>query len=121
MPPPDMLMEIALVGLFSGFVEEAGIIFAVLERLYPQSALPWIGRGLILLRCGNPHGAVECVRRALRLEPGSDLARSFLVFCLDQAGEQEEACVLGAGMRRQGSDPSAMELVNRILDRQFLS
>ncbi|MDD4932765.1 MAG: hypothetical protein PHO89_04780 [Methylacidiphilaceae bacterium] len=117
MPPADMLMEIALLGLFSGFVGEAEAIFRAMERLYPRSALPWIGQGLVSLRGGDPQRAVGSLRHALRVEPESDLARSFLVLCLEIAGRGEEARALGAAMRSFGRDRGAMDLIDRILHR----
>lgn len=44
-PPPGMLMEIGLLGLFSGFLSESETIFRAMGRLYPRSALPRLRAG----------------------------------------------------------------------------
>lgn len=116
MPPPDMLMEIGLLGLFSGFVEEAQTIFLAMERLYPRSALPWIGYGLVYLRGGDPPRAVGPLLHALQVEPESDLARSFLVLCLKMTGREQEARAMATTLQCIGKDRVARDLVDRILN-----
>lgn len=93
-PEPALLqrlMEIGYLATGSGMHTEAEAIFDSICALRPESELPIIGLAVMEMNRGEPLRAGHLLRdRALRLNPESALAKSFLGFSLRLAGSNQE-------------------------------
>ena len=57
--------------LGAGDLAEAQRFYRQLVEAVPQAAEPWHELGILQLQAGRPEGAVECLRQAVTLDPGS--------------------------------------------------
>ena len=57
--------------LGAGDLAEAQRFYRQLVEAVPQAAEPWHELGILQLQAGRPEGALECLRQAVTLDPGS--------------------------------------------------
>jgi predicted Zn-dependent protease len=114
-----LLMEIGYVacGMGSGQTARARRIFEAVSAARPASEQPWIALGILALNTGAPDEAIRHLRdHALKLNPSSDLAKSFLGLACQKAGYNHESRTHLEEVARTGRDPQAVALATSLLN-----
>lgn len=90
----ELIQLLAQLGLMAGayrMAAEAEEITAVLEKARPDSEKPHIIRALTLINARDPVGATRILReKALKLNPDSATAKTFLGLALHMEGRSSE-------------------------------
>ncbi len=112
-----VLMEAGYMAAGAGMVKDAATIFAGVQAARPKSEYPVIGLAVTLMSAGEHQGAVDLLtQKALELNPGSCLAKSFLGLALKLAGRSNEArAQLEAVLSNCNNDPAATNMAQSLL------
>lgn len=111
------LMEVGYVAIGFGRFADAETIFAGVQAARPESELPAIGRAVVRLNSGRPQDAVRLLEgEALKRNPDSDLAKSFLGLALKQTGENSRSRQLLEDVARAGGQTEAVALSKSLLE-----
>jgi hypothetical protein len=111
-----MLMELGYLAAGSGFQGEAESIFEAVRVLRPDSEMPVIGLAVVKIAAGRPLEAVPLLEeQALRINPGSALARSFLGLALKLAGHGSRSRAVLEEVAAAGGGSEAFSLASCLL------
>lgn len=111
------LMEVGYLAIGFGRFADAETIFAGVQAARPESELPAIGRAVVRLNTGRPQDAVKLLSdEALRRNPDSDLAKSFLGLALKQNGENSRSQQLLQEVADRNANAEAVALAKSLLE-----
>lgn len=111
-----LLGEIGMLAAGHGYEKQAVAIFEGLKAVRPASEAPAIGLAVVHLSNGRAEDAVRVLRdEALAVNPGSDLARSFLGLALKAAGRAQESEQLLRDVVAKATDPQAKAMAAAVL------
>jgi predicted Zn-dependent protease len=111
-----MMMELGYLAAGSGFKAEAESIFEAVQVLRPDSEMPVIGLAVVKIASGQPLEAVSLLeRRALRIDPDSALARSFLGLALRLAGHGSRSHAVLEEVAAAGDESEAVTMARSLL------
>lgn len=112
----QLLMEAGYLAGGYGFYKESEEIFEGIQAVRPDNELPLIGLAVTKMNAGNNEEAARILwEKALKINPESDLAKSFLGLALKLAGlKAESESVLKEVVDEGGNDP-AVKLAQALL------
>jgi hypothetical protein len=88
----QLLMEAGYLAGGYGYFKESRRIFDGIAAVRPDSELPFIGMAVSSMNAGNNHEAIKILwEKALKTNPESDLAKSFLGLSLKLSGLNNES------------------------------
>ena len=118
----ELIELLAQVGLMAGaycMAEEAEAITAVLENARPDSERPHIIRALTLINTRDPSGAARILRdKALKLNPSSSTAKTFLGMALHMEGRSSERDRVLTEVISANDDESAVTVARDLMKKQ---
>ncbi|MDR1891284.1 MAG: hypothetical protein LBQ23_03905 [Puniceicoccales bacterium] len=116
------LMEIGYVAIGRGLQLQAESIFNGVIAARPTSEFPLIGLAVNKLNFGNIADASKILtERALKLNPDSGLAKSFLAVALRALGQEEAACDLMRLVCNETTDSAAKTMAESFLAGKDIS
>jgi len=120
--PPDLLQTLAEIGYVAagcGWRQRAEAIFTGIIAVRPESESPWIAYAIAKIALGQLSEAFEMLtKRALVLNPGSDLAKAFLGLILSRVGSRQISEHLLHQVVDGSPVPEAVQLAKEILKQQ---
>ena len=112
-----LLMEVGYLAGGYGFVSESEKIFNGIAAVRPESEYPYIGLAVTCLNANMNEAAVEILRtRALKANPDSDLAKSFLGLALKLAGMNAESQKVLQEVVDNGGAEEAVNMAKSLLE-----
>ena len=111
----QLLMETALMAVGFGQYREAEKIFAAIQAVRPDSELPLVGRGVMLLNAGQHLDAIAWLQKAAEQNPDSELAVSFLGVALKLAGMNKAGDDVLQEVVRAGESTASVALADAML------
>lgn len=115
-PLVRLMVEIGYLAGGNGFTDEAEAVFDGLRAVRPESEVPVIGLAVTRMNAGRPLDAVALLEgEALRLNPGSDLARGFLGLALRLAGHASRSHSVLEEVAATATDESAGRMARALL------
>jgi Flp pilus assembly protein TadD len=113
----QMLMEAGYLAGGYGFFEESQRIFEGIRAARPDSELPLIGLALSKINEGKHEEASRILwDQALKLNPESDLAKSFLGLSLKLGGLTSESRTLLQEVVDADRDDAAVNMARNLLE-----
>jgi thioredoxin-like negative regulator of GroEL len=113
-------MEAGYLAAISGMSAESIQIFSGIAAARPESELADIGLSFSYLCAGDVAEALRILsEEALRKNPESALAKSFVGLCLKQAGLNAEADSVLEEVAADSSDEAAREMAAALLKETF--
>jgi hypothetical protein len=120
--PSDLLQILAEAGYLAagcGWQQRVETIFAGIIAVRPESEFPWIGYAIAKISMGQLSEAFEILtKRALVINPGSDLAKAFLGLILGRVGSHKISEHLLDQIVDANQTPEAVQLAKEILNKQ---
>lgn len=118
--PANLLKTLTEIGLAAGgygLKAEAERIFTAVQLLRPESDTAYIGLAVAQLGAGQYDQAATILRdQALKTQPDSSLAKSFLGLALKQAGRNAEADKVLNEVVAANDHPQAVALAQTLLN-----
>ena len=115
-PTVQRLMEVGLVAAGNGMFSDANAIFDAIEAVRPESEIPMVGRAAAKMMAGRHDEAIDLLQGALKINPRSDFALSFLGLALSLAGMSDASHkALREVVDREESKPECVDLADAIL------
>lgn len=111
-----LLLEIGILAGARGMVEPSRTIFKGLRAIRPQNEMPVIGDAMTSMQRGQNREASQYLLEALKLNPDSDLAKSFLGLALSRLGETKHATDVLEHVVAEGVDPAATRMAKGLLE-----
>ena len=112
----QLLMETGYLAGGYGFYKESEDIFEGIQSIRPDSELPIIGLAVTKMNAGKNEEAARILwERALKINPESDLAKSFLGLALKLAGLQTESEAVLKEVTDDGKNEAAIKLAQALL------
>ena len=100
----------------NGFHKEASQIYKALVVARPESEIPLIGYAVVTMNLGCHKEAISILEdKALKLNPKSDLAKSFLGLAYRLDGNNEKSKSLLESVVKSGSDEGAKHMAETLL------
>jgi predicted Zn-dependent protease len=87
----ELLAQQGQQSLASGRLDQAETAFAELAKLMPNVAEVYANLGAVYFQEGKFDGAIDALRRALRLKPSLIRVKTLLAICLEESGRSAEA------------------------------
>jgi hypothetical protein len=111
------LFEIGYVAVGRGLQSYAEDIFNALVAARPESELPVVGLAVCKMNFGAFTAAVTLLtEKALKINPSSDIAKSFLGLILHHCGATEKALAVMNDVLSNGTDANALNMARSIID-----
>jgi hypothetical protein len=111
------LFEIGYVAIGRGLQSYAEDIFSALAAARPESELPIVGLAVSKMNFGAFAAATALLtEKALKINPSSDIAKSFLGMILHRCGAAEKALAVMDDVLSNGTDASALNIARNIID-----
>lgn len=115
-----LLAEIGFVATACGLWSQAEEIFSGVRAVRPASEFPVISQALARMTVGDDRRAIELLREsALKINPGNNLAKSFLCLALKRSGKVDEAEPLIESIIAANQDPRAVEIARIVKEERF--
>ncbi|MDR2667660.1 MAG: hypothetical protein LBB38_01280 [Puniceicoccales bacterium] len=116
----QLLMSVGYVACGQGRPSQSAIIFDGIAAVRPDSELPLIGLAMAQINLGKIALAGDTLlKRAAKLNPGSQLVRAFAAMALRMAGIVEESDRLIDAVIADGTDHCATELARNLKNEDF--
>jgi predicted Zn-dependent protease len=113
----QLLMELGLLAGGYGYVREAETIFEGLKAVRPQSEYPLIGWAIVKMSNNQIDESTRVLEKeALKVNPGSDLARGYLGLALMLAGRAEQSIPILEEVVNNNKDEAAVNLAKGVLE-----
>ncbi|MBF0103127.1 MAG: hypothetical protein HQK77_19685 [Desulfobacterales bacterium] len=113
----QLLMEIGYLAGGYGLLNDSETIFEAIKSVRPESEYPLIGLAVTKMNANNNEDAIAILKnQALKVNPQSDLARSFLGLALKHAGYGSESQSVLQEVLNSGKDAVAVKMAQAILD-----
>jgi Flp pilus assembly protein TadD len=111
------LFEVGYVAVGRGLQSYAEDIFNALAAARPESELPIVGLAVCKMNFGAfTVAATLLAERALKINPSSDIAKSFLGMILYLCGAKDKALAVMKDVLDNGTDASALSIARNIID-----
>ena len=115
----QLLMEAGNLASGYGYFPEAEIIFNGLRAVRPESEYPLIGLALAKMNARKNLEAIKVLAdETLKVNPESDLAKSFLGLALKTSGLREESCTVLREVIAADRDKIAVNIARNLLAEQ---
>ena len=109
------LMEAGYLAGGYGYFNESMRIFEGIKAVRPDSELPLIGMAVSAMNAGKNHEAIKILwEQALKLNPDSDLAKSFLGLALKLSGLNAESQIMLKEVINGGKNEAAIKLAQAL-------
>ncbi len=119
-PSPELTTVIAELGFLAAGLpmpKEAEDIFLCLSNIRPNNENAYIGLAISKWYAHDAASAIDILKeKALRLNPESSLAKSYLGLILKVSGQGEEADSILAEVIKKDDDPQATQLAQIVTD-----
>jgi Flp pilus assembly protein TadD len=113
----QILMQSGYLAGGYGFFSEAETIFQGVMAARPESEYPVIGLAVSKMSAGRNDDAVKILHnQALKLNPESDLARSFIGLALKLGGLNEESLTMLKDVVAAGKDETAVKMAQSLIE-----
>lgn len=113
----QLLMEAGYLAGGYGFFEESEKIFDGITAVRPESELPLIGMAVTKMNAGKYEEAARILwDKALKLNPESDLAKSFLGLTLKLSGLIAESQAILKEVLEANKDETAVNMARNLLE-----
>ena len=113
----QLLMEVGFLAGGYGYLGEAEIIFDGLKAVRPQNESPLIGLAFAKMNNNQMDEAIRILEEeALKVNPQSDLARSFLGLALKLSGRVEQCLPILREVVERNSDEAAVKVARGLLE-----
>jgi Flp pilus assembly protein TadD len=113
----QILMESGYLAGGYGFFAEAEVIFKGIMAARPESEYPLIGLAVSKMNAGKNDEAVKILhKQALKLNPESDLARSFIGLALKLGGLNDESLTVLGEVVAAGRDETAVKMARSLME-----
>lgn len=117
-----LLAEIGFVATACGLWRHAEDIFLGIRAVRPWNEFPVISHALARLSVGDDAYAVDLItQHALKINPDSALAQSYLGFALKRLGKKEEGDKWLQAVLDGNQDSTAVEIARTVLSESFKS
>jgi predicted Zn-dependent protease len=111
-----LLIDVGYVATGNGKKDDAEVIFESVVAARPNDEQPYILYSFMRMVFGEYAEAAKLlVEKALKINPGSDMARTFYGMLLYQVGRRGESNFIFNQLKENGKDEDALLLVERIL------
>ncbi|HSJ01066.1 MAG: tetratricopeptide repeat protein [Verrucomicrobium sp.] len=111
-----LLMRIGYLAAWNNLYKEATTVFDGVQAVRPESEIPIIGTAAVAILEGKLEVAVKSLEGgALKLNPGSDLARAHLGCALRLQGRESDGTTLLKEVAESTNDPNARAMAENLL------
>jgi tetratricopeptide (TPR) repeat protein len=115
----QLLMETGHLASGYGYFPEAEVIFSGLRAVRPESEYPLIGLALAKMNARKYIEAIKILmEEALKVNPKSDLAKSFLGLALKLSGLREESVTVLREVIAADRDKIAVKIARNLITEQ---
>ncbi len=117
----QLLMEIGYLAAGYGFYKEANTIFKGVRAARPKSEFPFIGMAVVKMNQGKYHDAIAVLNdHALRNNPESGLAKSFLGLALKLAGDTRKSREILLQVNPSAGNRAAADMAQALLTEMVI-